>query len=177
MPNDFPARAHLQRCDERVHARTATQIEGGFAFLEIGKMEIVADTGERLDRLFRDAIQIGRCVAKALGHGSTHLEMELAMRVFRDASVHRLDLGLEFLRIERDGAAMMFLLEKNWCWLVMCALPANLRSSTRESHLAAGALCALSCEAAPRLPKPRDSKARGSRPRFLYCWEFHASVS
>jgi hypothetical protein len=49
------ARADLERGNERVHARAAAEVEHGFAGLETGKMEVVTDAGEGLDRLPWDA--------------------------------------------------------------------------------------------------------------------------
>jgi len=66
------------------------------ARFQIGKIKIIADAGERLDRLSGDAVEIGRCITEALGHGAAHLEVELAVRLFGDAAIHRLDLGFEF---------------------------------------------------------------------------------
>src|SRR5689334_24612765 len=78
-------------------------------------MEVVANTGKRVDCLFRDAIQVGRRIAEALGHGSTHLEVELAMRILGDAAVHCLYLGLEFLRVETNGSSHDGPPCKEWC--------------------------------------------------------------
>jgi hypothetical protein len=51
----------------------------------------------RHDLIPRQGLDPGREAGnRAFGHRPAHLEMELAVRVFGDVAVHRLDLGFEF---------------------------------------------------------------------------------
>src|SRR5438874_8823797 len=58
-------------------------------------MKEVADAGERIDGLGRNAIEVRGGIAEAFRHGASHLEMKFAMRGFGDLRVHILDLRLE----------------------------------------------------------------------------------
>ena len=66
-------------------------------------MKIVANAGERIDRLPRDLVEIRHPVAEALGQRAPHLEVISAVRSFGDIAVHCLDLGFEFAGIKSHG--------------------------------------------------------------------------
>ena len=93
--DDGAGRAGDQAGEEAVHAGSAAQVEHARPFHVVEEVEVVTDSGERVDRLGGNAVEVGRSVAEALGHHAAHLEVELAVRVPRDVSVHGLDLGFE----------------------------------------------------------------------------------
>ncbi|MDX8481643.1 hypothetical protein RFN28_24740 [Mesorhizobium sp. VK24D] len=68
------ARPDLEGGNERIHAGSAAEIDDGLARLRVGKMEVVADPGERFDRLGRNAVEIGGWIADALSQRPPHLE-------------------------------------------------------------------------------------------------------
>src|SRR5262249_19021994 len=98
---DFSARTHPQGCDEGVHSRAAAEVHNDLTRLEAGQVEVIADTCEGLDRLRRHAIEIRRRIAETFSHRTAHLEVEISMRIFGDAAIHRLDLCFELLRVEQ----------------------------------------------------------------------------
>jgi len=51
---------------EAVHPGAAAQIDDGLAWLDAGKVEVVADASEGVDRLGRDRVELCLRVAEAL---------------------------------------------------------------------------------------------------------------
>jgi hypothetical protein len=70
-------------------------------------MKVVADANEGLDCVSRDAVEIGWCIAEALGQRASHLEMELDVRVLGDPAIHRFHFGFEVLQVENGRHVML----------------------------------------------------------------------
>jgi hypothetical protein len=102
-PDDPTCRTDQAGRVERVHARSAAQVDDRLPGGEACEVEEVADARERLDRVSRDRLEVVRLVAGAQGHLLAELEVELAVWVFGHVPVHVLDLGLERFLVDGDA--------------------------------------------------------------------------
>src|SRR5690349_8103819 len=91
-PDDASSCADLEGSNETVHAGTAPKVDDVLAWTQIGEMKEMADTRKRVDRLGRNSIEILRGVSEALRHRTSHLEVEIPVRVGRHVGIHALDL-------------------------------------------------------------------------------------
>jgi hypothetical protein len=66
--------------------------------------QVVADAGERVDRLARNGVELGSRVSEALGKRAPGLEMKIFVWLVCDLAIHLLDASLEVLRV--DGARL-----------------------------------------------------------------------
>ena len=57
-PDHPAAAAHLAGGEEAVHPRSAPEIDRRLAGADVGEVEVVADPGERVDRLGRDLVEL-----------------------------------------------------------------------------------------------------------------------
>jgi hypothetical protein len=74
---------------------------------ESGQIEVVADAGERSDRVCWELVEQIRWVAELLGQPASDLEVELRNVLTGDVAVHVLDLRLELGAVhERAGVEL-----------------------------------------------------------------------
>src|SRR5207245_8301916 len=78
----------------------AREVDHPFTGSDRGESKVVADAGERLDRLRGYGVQFAGRVAEPLGEDTSHLEVELALRRLGDRPVHDLDLVSELVDVD-----------------------------------------------------------------------------
>jgi hypothetical protein len=84
---------------EGVQARAAPEVDDTLSRLEVGQVEEVPDTGERLHGTAGYGREPVRVVPDAQGHRRAELEVEPVVGLLRHVPVHVLDLGLELLGV------------------------------------------------------------------------------
>ena len=90
----------MQASDERVHPRSAAQIDHGLPRLKRGEVEEVANPGEGLDGLPGNPVEVGDRIPESLCQSASHLEVELPARVLGHLAVHVLDLALQLFHVD-----------------------------------------------------------------------------
>ena len=94
-PDDAARLADQHRRAEDVGARSRAEVEHRLAGSERGEVEVMADAGERRQRLGGDRVQERGRVAEALGQAPPDLEVELRRLPAGHVAVHVLDLRLQ----------------------------------------------------------------------------------
>src|SRR3990172_9246425 len=87
--------ADLAGGDEAVRPRPAAEIDHRLARLQVSEVKVVAHARKRVDGFARDGIEISGRIAEPLRERTSHLEVELALRIEGYIAIHRLDLLLE----------------------------------------------------------------------------------
>src|SRR5215208_4601510 len=88
MPTTRP---DLARGEEAVHAGAAPEVDGRLTLLDVGKVEVVADASEGVDRFGRDRVELVGGIAETFGERAPRLEVELLERLLGHLPVHLLD--------------------------------------------------------------------------------------
>jgi hypothetical protein len=105
--DDTPRPPDLHGRAEHVRSRAGAEVQHGGAGGERGQVEVVADAGERRQRLGRDRVEQLAGVAQVLGHGAPDLEVELGLLLAGDLPVHLHDLRLELVGVDQRACVSL----------------------------------------------------------------------